>query len=78
MIFGNGPLKFPIPIVLYMTVTGCRKCLFGGECLKISEKLHGGDRKHTEVRKKKSKNQHNLYLRPQRTVSNPLILCPIQ
>ena len=48
-ILRNQPL-FPIPIVL--DLTGCRKCQnFGGKHLKISQKLHGGDRKHMVCKK---------------------------
>ena len=56
--FEKPAVKFPIPIALDMT--GCRKCIiffFGGgagKCLKNSQKLHGGDRKHIKVCKKKS------------------------
>ena len=55
VVFRNWPSKFPIPIIL--NLTGCRKCIiFCGKCLEISQKLHGGDKKHIEVCKKK-KNQ---------------------
>ena len=41
----NRHLKFPMPIVLDVTV--CRKCrIFDKKCLQISQKLHGGNRRH--------------------------------
>ena len=51
------PLKFLIPIVL--DITGSRKCrsYFVGKCLKISQKLHGGDSKHIKVCTKTKKTQ---------------------
>ena len=44
---------------------------FVGKCLKISQKLHGGDRKHIKVckKKQKSQNQQMSYFSP---------LCEIQ
>ena len=57
-------LKFPIPIVL--NLKGCRKCKIllwenvwksPTKCLKISQKLHGDDRKHIKVCKEKKKKQ---------------------
>ena len=54
VILRNLPLKFQIPIAL--DLTGCRKCrIFEGKFLKISQKLHGGDRKHVEVCKQNLK-----------------------
>ena len=54
----NWPLKLPICIVL--DVAGSRKCrIFVVKRLKISQKLHGGDRKHNKVCKKKKLKQAN-------------------
>ena len=45
VILKNWPFMCPIPIVLDMA--GCRMCRFLKEyVLIISQKLHGGDRKH--------------------------------
>ena len=68
------PLKFPIPIFLDMT--GCRKCCFffffgGGECLKLSQKLHGGDKKHIKMYKKQKTENHQMnYFSPFMSTSN--------
>ena len=51
VILRNRPLKFPVPIV--WDLTGCRNAEFSwGKCLKINQKIHGGDRRHIKVRKK--------------------------
>ena len=65
VILRNRPLEFPIPVVLDMT--GCRKCrMFGGDMFESSQKLHGGDRKHTKVCKKTKipKSTDELFFHP--------------
>ena len=52
VILRNRPLKLPHPLVL--DLTGCRKyrIFFVGKCLEISQKLHGGERKHISIDRK--------------------------
>ena len=84
MIWEIGLLKFPIPIVL--DLTGCRKYrIFCGKCLKIRRKLHGGDRKHSNVCKKKKhqnlKNDRWVIFHPYANFSCPYLkigLCDLQ
>ena len=55
VILRNRLLKFSIPVVLDMK--GCRKAeSFWGKCLKISHKLHEGDKNHIKVCKKNREN----------------------
>ena len=44
---------FKISYTIVLDLTGCKKCrIFVEKCLKVSQKLHGGDRRHIKVRKK--------------------------
>ena len=53
VILRSQPSKFSIPIVL--DLKSCQKCRnFCGKMFEISQKLHGGDRKHIRISEKKN------------------------
>ena len=66
VILRNWPLKFPIPIILDNDRLQKMQNIF---CGKISKKLHGGNRKHIKVLKKKiSKSTDGSFFTPMQTL----------
>ena len=59
VILRSWPLKFPITCIGFVRKQKTED--FVGICLKINQKLHGDNRKHIRVWKKKIQNQHMSY-----------------